>query len=820
MNSTPSSIPRCELLAPSGHWDAARAAVANGADAIYFGAPQFNARMRAENFQEEDIPRLMQFLHEHGCAGYATLNVLVFTEELAAAANLICFLQQAGVDALIVQDLGVARLAQELGMPVHASTQMTITSPEGLQFVQALGIQRAVLARELSLKEIGRFEPSPVPLEVFVHGALCVAYSGQCLTSEALGQRSANRGECAQACRLPYQLRVDGVDQDLGKQAYLLSPQDLAAAHEIPELVKRGVCCLKIEGRLKSAEYVAAVTQVYRKALDAALAEQEWRAEEEDQHQLELVFSRGLYSGWLHGVNHQELVHGRYPNKRGPLIGVVRKAEGQELGVDLVASWEVQPGDGLAFEHPESSASELEGGRVYTVRNVGGLCWLGFGDQSFRRVGPGCAVFKTDDPKLNRRLRASFARLQGRGRQALRCVVSGKAGESLRVSVHGVEVCSEMNLQPARKHPLTKDVLQEQLGRLGETNFYLAELDAQGLESGLMLPLSVIGKMRRDLVARLEQGDQTETVVDPGSSVTDVLEQLLPRPAERNGSLVKPTLSVLARTVEQAQALIKHEPGLRLILDLEDPRRAAPLLTELRADGASHLALATPRILKAGEAGLMRLMRKANPDEFLVRNLGGITLVQEMGVAWTADFALNAVNPLTAKLLREAGALRLTPSYDLNIEQLLDLLRATDPTWWEVTLHQHLPMFHMEHCVFAAFMSDGKDYRDCGRPCEEHRVELIDRVGQAHPLHADVGCRNTVFHGRAQSGAAYLPSMLEAGVGLFRLDLLRESGAEAVRMLQLYEDSFRKPGQAVLITKELAAANQLGVTGGTLTVLR
>ncbi len=249
-----------------------RAAVANGADAVYLGLPRFNARMRADNFTEAELPGAVEFCHRHGVKVYVTFNTLVFTDELEAAAEELRLISRAGADAIIVQDIGLARLAREItpGLPIHASTQMTITSPEGVRFAKELGAELVVLARELSLREMAKFDVA-LPLEVFVHGALCVAYSGQCLTSESLGRRSANRGECAQACRMPYELVVDGALRDLGDKRYLLSPQDLAAVDEIPALIEQGIASFKIEGRLKSPEYVAAVCQVYRKAIDAAL---------------------------------------------------------------------------------------------------------------------------------------------------------------------------------------------------------------------------------------------------------------------------------------------------------------------------------------------------------------------------------------------------------------------------------------------------------------------------------------------------------------------------------------------------------------------
>ena len=315
-----------ELLSPAGDWDCLKAAVANGADAVYFGVDAFNARQRAENFRIEELGEVMTWLHERQVRGFLTFNVLVFSDELERAAALLLAAQAAGVDALIVQDVGLCCLARTLvpDLALHGSTQMSITSAAGVAQAAALGCERVVLARELALTDLERLQGQlqarhlAMPLEVFVHGALCVAYSGQCLTSESLGQRSANRGECAQACRLPYELIVDGVPRPLGDQRYLLSPQDLSAWPVLPELQRIGIASLKIEGRLKDPTYVAAVTDAYRRGLDRGLNPAE---QDDPQRQLELAFSRGLSTGWLQGVNHRRLVHGRWSKKRGPLVG-------------------------------------------------------------------------------------------------------------------------------------------------------------------------------------------------------------------------------------------------------------------------------------------------------------------------------------------------------------------------------------------------------------------------------------------------------------------------------------------------------------------
>ena len=322
---TPPAFRRPELLAPAGDWECARAAVENGADAIYFGLERFNARMRAKNFTQADLPGLMEFLHRRGVRGYVTFNTLIFTAELAEAEDYLRTIIAAGVDAAIVQDIGACRLIRALSpdFPIHCSTQMTVTSGAGVAFARELGAQLVVLARENSLEDIAKINAAQaaaevqLPLEVFVHGALCVAYSGQCLTSESLGGRSANRGECAQACRLPYDLIADGHQVPLGDRRYLLSPQDLSGLEVLPDLVRAGVSSLKIEGRLKSPEYVASITRVYRQALDKVMADLTGTAvprfePQAARYELEMSFSRGLYPGWFRGINNQELAHARF----------------------------------------------------------------------------------------------------------------------------------------------------------------------------------------------------------------------------------------------------------------------------------------------------------------------------------------------------------------------------------------------------------------------------------------------------------------------------------------------------------------------------
>ncbi|MBP7948243.1 MAG: U32 family peptidase [Verrucomicrobiales bacterium] len=807
-----------ELLAPAGNWDCARAAVANGADAIYFGLPRFNARLRADNFSAEELPDLMRFLHDHGVRGFVAFNTLVFTAELAAAEEQLAWLQRSEVDAVIVQDLGLATLVRRVAPDVelHASTQMTITSPEGLEFARELGVDRAVLARELSLRELERFGKPPVPLEVFVHGALCVAYSGQCLTSESLGQRSANRGECAQACRMPYQLVVDGVLRDLGDKRYLLSPQDLAAVDEIPRLVSLGVASFKIEGRLKSPEYVAAVTQVYRKAIDASLTNSPSPVTSADRHALEMTFSRGLFSGWMHGVNHQELVGARFGKKRGPFVGRIAAIRGDGADLDEMRA-PLKPGDGIVFDTGEDTDRE-QGGFLFAV--AGQRIELQRGKIDWSRLQPGDRVWKTSDPALDRELRRSFkGDIPVRPRRELHVRVSGSVGEPLvlaAISQDGTVLASAssaMSLQAADRRPLTTELLREQLGRLGGTGWRLAEAENH-LSGSVMLPASELNRLRRQLLTVLD-GQTRRTWKPPASGMVAAdLGEIAAQRAAADRPL-EPELVVLCRTMDQIRAALAA--GIRtLYVDFEEVRRYREAVDLTKAEGDTRIFLATPRIQKPGEQGVFKLIELAAPHGILVRNLGGIRHFTAAGWRCVGDFSLNVANPLTARHLMRQGLERLTVSYDLNAEQALDLLHAAPPSWFELTIHQHMPMFHMEHCVFAAFLSSGKTFLDCGRPCEKHAVKLRDRVGMEHPLKADVGCRNTLFNAVAQTGARYFPQFQAAGLRRYRIELLEEPAEEAAEIIQSYQKLLAGEVDAASLWMHLRATSQLGVTSGTL----
>jgi len=870
---------RPEILAPAGDWECARAAVENGADAIYFGLERFNARMRAHNFTVADLPRLMEFLHRRGVRGYVTFNTLVFADELADAESYLRSIIAAGVDAAIVQDVGICRLIRALSpdFPIHTSTQMTVTSAAGVEFARELGANLVVLARENSLAEIAAIQTAQkaaavaLPLEVFVHGALCVAYSGQCLTSESLGGRSANRGECAQACRMPYELISDGARVELGDRRYLLSPQDLAGLEVLPDLVRAGVASLKIEGRLKSPEYVANVTRVYRAALDRALAEAqpaqgpESRAESSKairatpspalspqpsalafspaaaRYDLEMTFSRGLYTGWFRGINNQELAHARFGTKRGVFLGPVTQVGPDFVVVALEAP--LKPGDGIVFDAGNPEMKE-EGGRVYQVQPRGAhsqaaatetLLRFGRGDIDFDRVRPGHRVWKTNDPELDRRLRATFEGDQIRFRRPIDLEVHGHAGAPLTLLArdaegHVARAQSAAPLAAAEKQPLSTERLRDQLGRLGGTPFELGQL-ANHLEGAVHLAVSELNELRRRVVADLDAQRAA-----PKRWTLREKVQLAPKPRERaevNAPQLDPELIVVIRHLHQLDAA--WAAGARTIYaEFEDPKRyrdAVQRFRELRNEEAARaqpienreskienppsLWVIPPRIFKPGEEWILKQVLSCDADGYLVRNYDHLKWFADK--RRRGDFSLNVANPLTAAYYRERyGLERVTASYDLNVAQLEALLSGAPGAWFDITLHQHMPMFHMEHCVFCAFLSDGTDYRSCGRPCDRHDVRLRDRIGAEHPLKADAGCRNTVYNARAQTGAEFVDRLLALGARSFRIEFLNESADELQRTVGRYRQLLRGEITGAELWREFKLINQLGVTRGQL----
>ena len=822
-----------ELLLPVGTREMLEAAVNNGADAVYFGVPHWNARGRTEDFSFDDVRDMIRYARVRGVRTFLAMNVLVFERELQELPEFLEKLISLEPDAFIIQDIGLARLIRAIcpNQEIHASTQMTLASAEGVNAVKSIGFNRAVLARELSLKEIASIKAATdLELEVFIHGALCVSYSGQCLTSENFGGRSANRGQCAQSCRLPYRIFVDGKEYRDTDAQYLFSPHDLCALPKLNELEEIGVDSLKVEGRLKSPEYVAAVSRAYRKALNGI------SLDAKDMEPLEVLFSRGLTTGFLEGDNHQELVDGTFSNHHGLFLGTVVKIDRGHviIGLDSAISDVApsaqsgssgmfpRPGDGILFENAALGVSI--GNRLYAAqvthlphakRGDPKLLRMEFGREfDTRQIAAGMKVYRNDSPALERELRKTFTEREQMMRLPIHMTLSGKIGEALKLSVYdtpknAVEVEADFILEAARNSEnrskneadkAIRELAQKELSALSSTAYQLKHLDIQ-VDRSAFIPGKILRTLRQAAIEKLDEKrtewkplnpsaeagkaflNNTRVKFKSGTDYASAVSAAIPKARS-----AQPTISVLVRSPDQVAAL----EGLSIenvIMDFDWGVKYDESLQQIRDLGFAA-GMATLRIHKPGESHYLKNILRLAPDFALVRNLGALSILKESGIPLTGDYSLNAANSASYDWLLSQGLSTLHPSWDLNSTQLFDLLENIDGTRLELTLHQYMPAFHSEYCAFARALTTGRRFPECGKICTKHRVEILDHKGERHFLQSDAECRNTLFVGKPQSALKLLPRLRSAGVNHFRLEMLTEDAETVRRKVLIYN-----PGQ-------------------------
>jgi putative protease len=811
MSFKPPSTP--EILAPVGNWDMLRAAIHNGADAVYMGMPGFNARGRAPTLELEELGAMIQYAHLYGVKVFLAFNILIFERELQDVVDALREVIPLRPDAFIVQDLGIAALIRHMapGQAVHASTQMTVTNPEAITLTEDLGMDRYVLGREVSIAEMAKIKAATTKeLEVFVHGALCVSYSGQCLTSESLGGRSANRGQCAQSCRLQYDLIVDGKKQDLGEKSYLVSPQDLCGLDDVPRLVELGIESLKIEGRLKSPEYVATTARAYKERSLGQLSPTQSRAKKEEMAR---VYSRGFFNGWFDGVNHQRLVPAHLSSHHGLYLGVVSSIAPDGVTIDTEHS--IEAGEGLVFV--DHGTKEEIGSTVFGTRSEKRGARVSFSRAfALGKVREGMHAYLNSSPHLQAEVRKSFTDKNLLKKIPVTMNVTGAVGEPLVITATDPDgnvatARSGDALQQAARAPLSTESLNAELGALGGTVFTLATM-TNAINGACFLHGKELKELRRSLCHDLEQQRMNR------SSIEMCGREEMERWIRHHHALCTPSnkshLNVLVREVEQLEGLA-NLPISTIFLDFEFGKEFGPAAERVRAKGYK-VGIATTRILKPGELAHLKVIERLKPDEVLVRNLGALEYLRKSGLTLIGDFSLNISNSISASYLLSKGLSRICPSYDLNGEQLLELAASCDASKLEVTAHHYIPAFHMEHCVFAAFLSKGSSYRDCGRPCEKHRVELRDSQGALHPLKADAECRNTMFNGIPQSAGTLIPALQSRAVSTFRVDALFEGAAALRAKIEAYAEVLFNDIPVSAAMAKLGMSDRYGVTNGQL----
>jgi putative protease len=804
------------------------AAIHNGADAIYVGMPHFNARGRTTDFSVLELKEMIETCHLYGVKVNLAFNVVIYEEEIAEVIALLKEVLPLHPDALIVQDVGLAKIVRAMAPDqiIHGSTQMTVTNHEAMTLLDDLKIKRFVLGREVSIPEMKAIkEKTDRELEVFVHGALCVAYSGQCFTSESIGGRSANRGQCAQSCRFEYEMIVDGVKKELGDKKYLVSPKDLCGIAQIPELLDLEIDSFKVEGRLKTPEYVASAAKNYREAIDTKMQRKNFSETkiENAKKEMGLTYSRGFFSGWLGGVDHQKLVDGTYGAHRGVEIGSIQSISLKSVKIKTDYK-KFKKGDGLLFAGSVNGRKTEVGGKLYDVKYQGVECELFFArDFDLKKLKSHFKVYFNHDAVVEKELTQSYTDKNFKKRIPLSLHVQAVVGKPLKVTVsdtvHTVVIESETELVPAKERPATEDGIRDELCALTATCFIALDFKFEADQKDkFFIHQKELKTIRRKF---------TEELMKKRIERSDV--QLLEFSLELKNYSEKstPRFNILLREFNQVKDFLSQLPEFAadvksifgvVYLDYEFGKDYAQSISLLKEAGLKS-GIATTRILKPNEYYNFKVIERANPDVILCRNLGAVQYFKDSKFELRGDFSLNVTNSLTADYFLTKNLKSVCASYDLNAKQLKDLLIHVPSGKLEVTVHQYMPSFHMEHCVFAAFMSTGSSFKDCGKPCEKHRVELKDQFGNFHQIKADQECRNTMFNATSQSAARLIPEWKNAGLSEFRFEALYERGEELKQKIIFYcnviNNSLKNEvdlSNAELLMKKLGVLEKYGLS--------
>lgn len=799
-----------ELLAPVGGRQQLIAAIENGADAVYLGGKLFNARQNADNFEDDELRQAIEYAHIRGVNAYLTLNTILKEEELEEALAFILNAYQAGIDALILQDFGFLKIVRERlpDLPIHLSTQGTIYNIEGVRMAERLGIRRVVLARELSIEEIGEIaKATSLELEVFVHGALCVCYSGQCHMSNMIGGRSGNRGVCAQPCRLPYSMiseyegggKAKGLEiRETGK-GYFLSPKDLCGLDQLDRLSEAGVHSFKIEGRMKSPEYVATVTRTYRDYLDSYLKQRMKKPiDPRDWKDLNQIYNRGGFTtGYLLGNQGRELITRDRPKHGGIFLGKVVSRDEKRRSIDIRLEEALSMGDGI-----EIASRDLPGNLVTMMQKKsqridhaeqGDVVTVGYLDG---KIQAGNSVYKLTDKALNRAAQESFS-----GKYLKRVPLTGqlrvRAGQPMWFEVRDseglrVEVESDCIPEVAIKKPLEPDTAKVQIFKTGSTPFVFTHCDFD-LDEGLSIPIAELNQIRRQALDKL----------------TEIRKNRYPNRMERVGDTTLVPHGILNRTNQgnrnsqnkthqnKRSVYFYRWPSQEILNHIDVDRIYLPVFPLLQKGAEETIKLckereievfgSLPPVTRGDEDRIIRSqtkrLRELGLDGVLVGNIGQMEMLRSQGLQIMGDYSLNLYNTESVMVASELGLASVTLSHELTPQEIRNFGRVEIET--EAVIYGRLPVMISEHCPIGSEVSNRPEGLHCGL-CETGRYTLKDRKEAEFPILGDpVSCRATILNYERRDWIDQIKSFQKAGVSIFRYVIYDETLQEVQRMLRI-----------------------------------
>lgn len=742
---------KMELLSPAGSYESAIAAIQNGCDALYMAGTRFSARAFADNFDNDKLREIILYAHAYGVKIYITLNTLIHDDEWEDCIAYIDILYHLNVDALIIQDLGILSYVRShyADFEVHASTQMHIVNENAILFLKKLGVKRAVLAREVKLEEIKTFAKLGVELEVFAHGALCVAYSGQCLMSSMIGGRSGNRGACAQTCRMPYTLCDYDSLKEYGETAYLLSMKDLNTLAQLDKLAAANVTSLKIEGRMKKSEYVGYITSLYRKKLD----DMHYQISAQELKTAQILFHRGYSEGLLMSQLGSHLVNATRPNHMGILIGEILSYHNGKAQVLL--SDTLHQGDGIRI-----LGKEEDHGFIVNRLYVQGLlvnqakAKMMIEIECHKKVYKGSLIVKTSDPLLEKQIRSTYLHTNRVIYIKMKLTAANEKPLCLQVSdeTNNISVCSDVKLTKAKQHPATKEDIIKQLNKVNNTIFAIQQIDIK-LEDNLFIPVKMINQLRRDALDKLYE---KRSLACFRKSIPYQL----------------PNLSILSKPVIELNAKVLHEEGLLACLDEVDYVYVSDRLLYQKYSSNPKVKLCSNRVEKGNYK-----------DVTMIEDIGGIFALDK----FEADASLNVYNAYTMQFLQHYNASLITLSHELNVKDIQNLMEKyhaieKHPCAVQYVAYGRVEVMVSEHCPINFVLLDN-DKKHC-QLCRNKNFALKDKFNNYFPMHNEQDCRMHLYDYKISDHIHDIGRVLATGVNAIRLDFTFETQSEIIQIIK------------------------------------
>ncbi|WP_196594342.1 DUF3656 domain-containing U32 family peptidase [Pectinatus sottacetonis] len=802
-----------ELLAPAGTWQSFKAAVESGADAVYLSGKNFGARAFADNFANDDLKRAVDYAHLRNTAVHVTVNILIDNKEIQKLADYLCYLYSIGVDAIIVQDLGVAKIAQTVvpDLPMHASTQMSVNNLETVKMLEELNFRRVVLAREVTLADIQLIcANTAIEIETFIHGAICVCYSGQCLMSSMIGGRSGNRGCCAQPCRLPYTL-VDKDDNDLLQSAeagqYLLSPRDMRTIDMIPDLIKAGVKSFKIEGRMKKPEYVTVVVKAYRNKIDSFYNNSISYNKEKTDRELAQIFNRDFTTAYLKNRPGKTMISDKKPNNRGMLIGRVYQYDYSSHLAQIKLSDDLSIGDKIDLwvkvggRINQNITSMKIGKTAVDTAHKGDIVTIKLPSH----VHEHDRVFKVFDMTLAEKTKPFFTSSDPVRRIPLNMKLTAHIGSPVRIDIVDTDnitasFTAEFIAEEALKRPLNYDTIHKQMSRLGNTIYFLAELSCD-IDDNVMVPMSILNELRRNVINKIIEKRQ-QRFLRPKITAPNCKKNFFAHEQHHTGTV--PQLFVSVDTIDKLSGAAAHCDGILLGGDsytgrplTSDDYRAA---SRICRDTDTALYLNLPRILRQDQMGYIdSLITHIDIENFsgiYVNTLGQLRKLRTIFAKinkflpiWT-DFSMNVFNNASIAFLKELTIQGVTLSPELNLAQIKNILSfSTLPA--EIIVQGNIELMVSEYCIPGSFLG-GVDSGSCTAPCKRNNFYLKDRKNEHFPVISDQFCHMHILNGRELVMLAHIPDLSHIGLSRIRIDGRYMNINKLKQTVKIYKEVLKK----------------------------